>query len=48
MPAIHSTEWFARTVVVNTDKSRVVKTNENQFLDFTFKASRIHWHPKRC
>jgi len=33
-------------LVVNTDKSRVVKTNESQFLGFTFKANRIHWHPK--
>ena len=33
-------------LVVNTDKSRVVKTNESQFLGFMFKANRIHWHPK--
>ncbi|MEE8057642.1 MAG: group II intron reverse transcriptase/maturase [Pseudomonadales bacterium] len=33
-------------LVVNTSKSRVVKTSESQFLGFTFKAGRIHWHPK--
>jgi RNA-directed DNA polymerase len=33
-------------LVVNTEKSRVVKTNDCQFLGFTFKGSRILWHPK--
>jgi RNA-directed DNA polymerase len=33
-------------LVVNTDKSHVVKTNESKFLGFTFKASRIQWHRK--
>lgn len=33
-------------LVVNDSKSRVVKTNESNFLGFTFKATRIHWHPK--
>jgi RNA-directed DNA polymerase len=33
-------------LVVNTRKSRVVKTNESQFLGFTFKGGRIHWHLK--
>ena len=33
-------------LVVNTTKSRVVKTNECKFLGFTFQGGRIHWHPK--
>jgi RNA-directed DNA polymerase len=33
-------------LVVNTNKSRVVKTNDSKFLGFTFKGERIHWHPK--
>jgi RNA-directed DNA polymerase len=33
-------------LVVNTTKSRVVKTTESKFLGFTFRAGRIQWHPK--
>jgi len=33
-------------LIVNTVKSRVVKTSESKFLGFTFKAGRIQWHPK--
>jgi len=33
-------------LVVNTTKSRVVKTNESKFLGFTFRGGRIQWHPK--
>ncbi|WP_255395930.1 reverse transcriptase domain-containing protein, partial [Motiliproteus sp. MSK22-1] len=33
-------------LVVNTAKSRVVKTTESKFLGFTFRAGRIQWHPK--
>ncbi|WP_245583302.1 group II intron reverse transcriptase/maturase [Oceanospirillum beijerinckii] len=33
-------------LVVNTTKSRVVKTSESKFLGFTFKGQRIQWHPK--
>jgi RNA-directed DNA polymerase len=33
-------------LVVNESKSRVVKTSDSQFLGFTFKSGRIHWHPK--
>jgi RNA-directed DNA polymerase len=32
-------------LVVNTTKSRVVKTSESKFLGFTFRAGRIQWHP---
>ena len=32
-------------LVVNTSKSRVVKTTESKFLGFTFRAGRIQWHP---
>ena len=32
-------------LVVNTTKSRVVKTSESRFLGFTFRAGRIQWHP---
>lgn len=31
-------------LVVNTNKSRIVKTNESKFLGFTFKVGRIQWH----
>lgn len=33
-------------LVVNPTKSRVVKTNESQFLGFTFKRGNIQWHAK--
>ena len=33
-------------LVVNTTKSRVVKTSESKFLGFTFRGGRIQWHPK--
>lgn len=33
-------------LVVNANKSRVVKTSDSQFPGFTFKAGRIQWHPK--
>lgn len=33
-------------LVVNTTKSHVVKTGESQFLGFTFKGARLHWHWK--
>ena len=33
-------------LIVNTDKSRVVKTSESKFLGFTFQRGRIHWHAK--
>lgn len=33
-------------LIVNTTKSHVVKTNECKFLGFTFKGTKIHWHPK--
>jgi RNA-directed DNA polymerase len=33
-------------LVVNTTKSRVVKTTESKFLGFTFQKGRIQWHPK--
>lgn len=33
-------------LVVNTIKSRVVKSTESKFLGFTFRAGRIQWHPK--
>ncbi len=33
-------------LVVNTTKSRVVKVSGSKFLGFTFRAGRIHWHPK--
>jgi len=32
-------------LIVNTIKSRVVKTNDSKFLGFTFRAGNIHWHP---
>ena len=32
-------------LTVNSAKSRVVKTNDSKFLGFTFKGTRIHWHP---
>ena len=46
---LHSISRYLRTrlkLVVNTDKSQVVKTNECKFLGFTFQGSRIQWHPK--
>jgi RNA-directed DNA polymerase len=33
-------------LVVNTTKSRVVKTSESKFLGFTFRRGCIQWHPK--
>ncbi len=33
-------------LMVNTTKSRVVRTNESKFLGFTFKGTQIHWHPE--
>lgn len=33
-------------LVVNSHKSRVVKTTQSKFLGFTFKAGRIQWHDK--
>ena len=33
-------------LVVNTSKSRVVKTSESNFLGFSFRGGRIQWHPK--
>jgi RNA-directed DNA polymerase len=33
-------------LVVNTSKSRVVKTSESKFLGFTFRSGRIQIHPK--
>jgi len=33
-------------LIVNTDKSRVVKTNQSKFLSFTFRGSNIHIHAK--
>jgi RNA-directed DNA polymerase len=33
-------------LVVNTTKSRVVKTSDSKFPGFTFRAGRIQWHPK--
>ena len=33
-------------LVINTDKSQVVKTCESKFLGFTFKSGLIKWHPK--
>lgn len=33
-------------LVVNNEKSQVVKVSEAKFLGFTFKGSKIHWHPK--
>jgi hypothetical protein len=33
-------------LVVNTTKSRVVKTSESKFLGFTFRGGRIQRHPK--
>lgn len=32
-------------LIVNTVKSRVVKTNDSKFLGFTFRGGNIHWHP---
>lgn len=33
-------------LVINTEKSQVVKASESKFLGFTFKNGRIQWHPK--
>jgi len=33
-------------LIVNTTKSRVVKTSQSKFLGFTFKAGRIQLHPQ--
>lgn len=33
-------------LIVNTTKSRVVKTNQSKFLGFTFRGANIHIHPK--
>ncbi|GAB2585381.1 group II intron reverse transcriptase/maturase [Nitrincola alkalisediminis] len=33
-------------LVVNTEKSQVVKTSDSKFLGFTFKSGLIKWHPK--
>lgn len=33
-------------LVVNNEKSQVVEVSQAKFLGFTFKASKIHWHPK--
>jgi len=33
-------------LVVNTTKSRVVKTTQSKFLGFTFRAGHIQWHSK--
>ncbi len=31
-------------LIINSTKSRVVKTNDSKFLGFTFRAGNIHWH----
>jgi len=33
-------------LVINTQKTQVVKTSESKFLGFTFKNGHIKWHPK--
>ncbi len=33
-------------LVINNEKSHVVKTSESKFLGFTFKNGQIKWHPK--
>lgn len=33
-------------LVVNTDKSQVVKVNQSKFLGFTFSRGKIQWHTK--
>ncbi len=33
-------------LVINSTKSKVVKTSESKFLGFTFQLGRIQWHPK--
>jgi RNA-directed DNA polymerase len=33
-------------LVINTQKSQVVKVTESKFLGFTFKNGNIQWHPK--
>jgi len=45
---LHSISRFLQRrlkLIVNTIKSRVVKTNDSKFLGFTFRAGNIHWHP---
>ena len=32
-------------LTVNATKSRVVRTNNSKFLGFTFKGTKIYWHP---
>ena len=46
---LHSISQYLQNrlkLVVNKNKSRVVKTSESKFLGFTFKGGRIQWHPK--
>ena len=46
---LHSISNFLQNrlkLIVNTTKSRVVKTSQSKFLGFTFKAGRIQLHPK--
>ncbi|WP_241264369.1 group II intron reverse transcriptase/maturase, partial [Bowmanella dokdonensis] len=33
-------------LVINSEKSQVVKASESKFLGFTFRSGRIQWHPK--
>jgi RNA-directed DNA polymerase len=33
-------------LVINNEKSHVVKTSESKFLGFTFRNGQIQWHPK--
>jgi RNA-directed DNA polymerase len=33
-------------LVINTEKSQLVKTSESKFLGFSFKNGHIKWHPK--
>jgi RNA-directed DNA polymerase len=33
-------------LTVNNEKSQVVKVSQAKFMGFTFKANKIHWHPK--
>ncbi len=33
-------------LIVNSTKSRVVKTTESKLLGFTFRGGKIQWHPK--
>ena len=46
---LHSISRFIEKrlkLVVNTDKSRVVKTSQSKFLGFTFRRGGIYIHPK--